>query len=71
VLQQRVKALTGEGRMQAAVLIGLPFLVFAAMYVLNREYAQVLLDRPWLLAGCASSQAIGAALICKIIQIDY
>jgi len=71
VLQQKVKALTGEGRMQAIVLVALPFVVFAAMYILNREYAQVLLDRPWLLAGCVTSQAIGAALIHKMIQIDY
>jgi tight adherence protein B len=71
VLQQKVKALTGEGRMQATVLIALPFLVFAAMYILNREYAQVLLDRPWLLAGCVAAQAAGAAMIHKLIQIDY
>jgi len=70
-LQQRVRTLTGEGRMQAAVLIILPLLVFAAMYVLNRNYAQVLLNRPWLLAGCTISQGIGAALIYKIIQIEY
>lgn len=71
VLHQKVKALTGEGRMQAAVLIALPLLVFVAMYFLNREYAQVLLDRPWLLAGCGVTQAIGAAAIHKMIQIDY
>jgi tight adherence protein B len=70
-LQQRVRAITGEGRMQAAVLIALPVIVFAAMYVLNRDYAQILLDRPWLLAGCAMSQSLGAALIYKFIQIDY
>lgn len=71
VLKQKVRALTGEGRLQAAVLIALPFAVFLAIFVLNREYAQVLLDRPWMLAGCATSQAIGAALIHKLIQIDY
>lgn len=71
VLQQKVKALTGEGRMQAAVLIALPLLVFVAMYFLNREYAQVLLDRPWLLAGCGAAQAVGAVVIHKMIQIDY
>jgi tight adherence protein B len=57
--------------MQAVVLIALPFLVFLAMYFLNREYAQVLLDRPSLLAGCAAAQAVGAAVIHKMIQIDY
>lgn len=71
VLQQKVKALTGEGRMQAVVLIALPLVVFAAMYLLNREYAQVLLDRPWLLVGCLVSQTLGAVMIRKMIQIDY
>ena len=70
-LQQRVRALTGEGRMQAAVLIALPAVVFVATYLLNREYAQVLIDRPWLLAGCAASQAIGAYFIRKLIKIEY
>jgi tight adherence protein B len=70
-LQQKVKALTGEGRLQASVLIALPLIVFVAMYFLNREYAQVLLDRPWLLAGCAASQATGAFVIQKLIRIEY
>jgi ABC-type branched-subunit amino acid transport system ATPase component len=59
VLQQKVRALTGEGRMQASVLIALPILTFVAMYLVDREYAQVLLDHPSVLAGCAASQAIG------------
>jgi len=71
VLQQKVKALTGEGRLQAITLIALPFLVFVAMYFLNREYAQILLDRPMLLAGCGTAQAIGAIVIHRMIQIDY
>ena len=41
------------------------------MYLLNREYAQVLLDRPWLLLGCLVSQTLGAVMIRKMIQIDY
>lgn len=70
-VQGRVKALTGEGRMQAVVLIALPALVFVAMYILNRDYAQQLIDRPWLIGGCIGSQAIGAAWIHRMIQIDY
>lgn len=69
-LRQRVRALTGEGRMQAAVLMALPCVVFAAMYVLNREYATVLLERPCLLVGCVVSQGVGSLLICKLIQIE-
>ncbi|WP_425613997.1 type II secretion system F family protein [Anatilimnocola sp. NA78] len=67
----RVRALTGEGRLQAVVLTALPMVVFAALYILNREYAQVLLDRPWLLAGCLGSQGIGGVCIHRLMQIDY
>jgi tight adherence protein B len=70
-LQQKVRALTGEGRLQASVLIALPFVVFVAMYCLNREYARILLDRPWLLGGCVASQAAGALVIQRLIRIDY
>jgi tight adherence protein B len=71
VLQQKIKVFTGEGRMQAAVLVALPFVVFLAMYVLNREYARILLDHPWLLTGCIASQTAGALMIRKLIRIDY
>jgi tight adherence protein B len=70
-LAGRVRALTGEGRLQAVVLTALPTLVFAALYVLNREYAQVLLDRPWLLAGCVGSQGVGGLCIHRLTQIDF
>jgi tight adherence protein B len=70
-LQNKVRALTGEGRMQAGVLAVLPVVVFFAMYFLNPEYAQILLDRPLLLLGCALSQAIGIVIILKLIKIEY
>ena len=66
----RVRALTGEGRMQAAVLLALPFLVFAAIFCCNREYAQILLDHPRLILATACSQAIGAIWIRRIIDIE-
>src|SRR5262249_33127280 len=59
-LQQRMKALTGEARMQAVVLIILPIIAFVAVMFLSREYANALLERPWLLGGTACSVLIGA-----------
>jgi tight adherence protein B len=67
----RVKALTGEGRLQAVVLTALPTIVFIALYILNRDYAQILVDRPWLLAGCLGSQGLGGLCIHRLTQIDY
>lgn len=71
LLQGKLKALTSEGRMQAAVLIVLPLVMFVAMYLLNRSYAEVLLDRPWLLSGTVASALIGSAWIVKLVKIDY
>ena len=46
----KVKALTSEGRLQAVILSILPVGAFVAIYILNRSYAQLLLDRPALAA---------------------
>jgi tight adherence protein B len=67
----RVRALTGEGRMQAAVLIALPSAALLALMVLNRSYVQVLLDKPYVLLTAATVQAFGAACIYKIINFKY
>jgi tight adherence protein B len=70
-LKGRIRALTGEGRMQAVVLSALPLVVFLAMYWLNREYASILLGYPWLIAACCASQVVGALCIHRITQIEY
>jgi tight adherence protein B len=70
-LQQKVRALTGEGRMQAAVLIVLPVLAFGILTVIAPDYARSLLERPWLLAATASAQMLGAVWIQRIISFDF
>jgi tight adherence protein B len=69
-LQNRIRALTGEGRMQALVLIALPIAALAAMLVLSPEYAQSLLDRPWLLGLAAGAQTLGALWIRRIVNFE-
>src|SRR5690606_9876698 len=66
-----VKSLTAEGKMQAGILMGLPFLIFGAMLIMNRSYALVLFDYPWLLAGIGISMGLGALWIRKIINFDF
>jgi tight adherence protein B len=70
-LQQKVRALTGEGRMQAAVLIVLPVLAFGIMTIIAPEYIGSLLERPRLLACTASAQVLGAVWIQRIISFDF
>jgi tight adherence protein B len=70
-LRDRVRALTGEGRMQALVLIVLPVAALLGVMLLSPEYAKELFDRPALLAGTAAAQAAGAFWIRRIINFDY
>lgn len=70
-LQGRVRALTGEGRMQATVLSLLPVVALTVLWFLNRPYAEVLLERPWLLGGVVAAQSVGALWIRQIIQFEF
>jgi tight adherence protein B len=66
-----IKTLTAEGRMQAAVLMALPPLLFMMMLVVNREYAHVLLEQPALLWMIAIGMLIGGLWIRKIVNFDF
>jgi tight adherence protein B len=70
-LSDRVKALTGEGRMQALVLLLLPLLLFAVLFFLNREYVAELFEHPLVLATVFISELCGAIWIYKIVNFDY
>jgi tight adherence protein B len=70
-LKDRVRALTGEGRMQALVLIILPVAGLLGIVVIAPGYAKSLLDRPWLLAGTAAAQAVGAFWVRRIVNFQY
>lgn len=68
----QVQALTGEGRLSGVVLLGLPPVLFAAVYKLNPEYLQVLFSDPMgikMLVGAVIMQLLGALVIRKIVNI--
>jgi tight adherence protein B len=69
-LRTHVRTLTAEGRLQASVLLVLPLIIFLAMRLLNRAYADMLLDQPWLLTGTVGLMAAGALWIRRIIDIE-
>jgi tight adherence protein B len=69
-LSDRVRALTGEGRMQALVLTILPIAALVALLVISPEYVQTLFDRPWILGVTLGVQAIGVIWIRRIVQIE-
>jgi tight adherence protein B len=68
----QVQALTGEGRLSGAVLLGLPPALFLAVYRMNRDYIMMLFTDPMgkqMLAGAVALQILGALVIRKIINI--
>ena len=66
-----VKTLTAEGRMQAMILMGLPFVIFLMMMVLNPPYASQLFLYPKLIGLTLASEALGALWIRKIVNFEY
>jgi tight adherence protein B len=67
----KARAATSEGRLQAVVLTVLPIAAFAALFVLNRQYAQVLIDRPYLIAAVLISEVVGGLWIRRIVNFDF
>lgn len=70
-LTQRLKTLTGEGRMQAAVLILLPILMFVGLRISRPEYVQSLIDHPRLLGAVVWAQILGSIWIHRITRLDF
>lgn len=68
----QVQALTGEGRLSGAVLLGLPVVLFFVVYKLNPTYVMVLFTDPMgkkMLALAVLLQIVGALVIRKIVNI--
>ncbi|MBN1588988.1 MAG: type II secretion system F family protein [Pirellulales bacterium] len=68
----QVQALTGEGRLSGAVLLGLPVALFLVVYQMNPDYVSVLFTDPLgkkMLAGAIVMQIFGALVIRKIVNI--
>jgi tight adherence protein B len=68
--QQRVRALTGEGRMQALILMLLPIAAFTGLVFLAPDYISTLLDRPWLLVITVLAQVVGGLWIRQCINFE-
>lgn len=71
--KQLVKTLTAEGRYSAAVLIGLPIMLFAYLYLTNYDYVSLLWTDQlgqYMLTGAVVMQIVGAYVIKRIVDID-
>ncbi len=70
-MQARIRALTGEARMQAVVLTLLPIVSLISIYFLKPDYISVLFERPYLIAGMVFANVLGACWIQKLTKVDY
>lgn len=72
-IYREVRTRTAQGRLTAAILVGLPIFMLFALTVLNPTYMKVLFDDPngpTVLATAAIMQVIGSAMIWTIIRIE-
>jgi tight adherence protein B len=69
-LRNQVRTLTAEGRLQGWTLVVLPFVLFAAMMVINRPYAEALFEHRWLIAFGLVSMTVGIVWIRRIVNFE-
>jgi tight adherence protein B len=69
-LQQRIRTLTAEGRLQGLTLVVLPVVVFGVLLVVNRRYAEQLLARPGLVATTLACMTVGLLWIRSIVRFE-
>lgn len=70
-VREKIRVLTSQGRLEAAVLVALPPLMFLVMSYLNPTYSLVLLDHPYPLMGVLAGMAVGILWIRRIVRFDF
>jgi tight adherence protein B len=70
-LEDKVGALTAEGKMQAYVLLGMPFIVSAMVYFLHPTYFEPILAYPQIFVFMLVMLGTGWAWMQKIIHFDF
>ncbi len=69
-LRDQVRTLTAEGRLQGLTLLVLPFLMFGALFLVNRTYALSLFEHVPLLVATGVAMLIGVLWIRKIVNFE-
>jgi tight adherence protein B len=70
-MRTEIKSLTGEGRLQAIVLLALPIVVWVGLFFVTRNYALALLEHTSLLIATLTSMLIGTVWIRRIVNFDF
>ncbi|MAU40292.1 MAG: pilus assembly protein TadB [Kordiimonas sp.] len=72
-LKLKIKAMSSEGRASAYIIGALPFIMFGLIYMMNSEYASVLLTDPRgqiAMIGAMIWMGIGMFIISKMINFE-
>ncbi len=72
-LRREIRALTAEGRVSAFVLGGLPFGLFAWLFVTNRSYLSPLFSSLWgivSLVGALLLMVLGVVWLIRIVKVE-
>lgn len=72
-IKGEIESLTAESKLSARILGGLPFVVFAAVNVLNPGFMRPMLQTaygPWVMFGAAMSVVFGYSVMMKIADVD-
>jgi tight adherence protein B len=70
-IRGQIRALTAEGKLQAYILIALPFVVLGCLTVTSPDYIGLLLHYPWIIAVMIGSNILGALWMRSIINFDF
>jgi len=70
-IRGQIKALTAEGKMQAVILLGLPWILTGVLVVTSRDYISQLFELPAAMGVMLISQIIGALWMRAIINFDF
>ncbi len=71
--REKVQTLSAEGKLSAAILLALPFLVATAIITLNPEYIMVLISDPigpYAIAIALVMMSIGSFIMYRLVQLD-
>jgi len=71
--REKVKTLSAEGKLSAAVLLALPFLAGTAILTLNPQYLKVLFTDPigpYAIAIALTMMIIGSLIMYRLVQLD-
>jgi tight adherence protein B len=72
-LKDEIETMTAEAMLSARVVAALPFVVFAAAWLIDRDFMDPLLQAssgPWILLGAGISVLIGYLVLMKIADVN-